>query len=66
MGITLGMVALAFDKFLIYLRFIFKPCTTTLISMSKVTVESIKKISVFYNEVCNNKLFDCHHSDKDT
>ena len=33
--------------------------------ISKVTVESIKKISVYYKEVCNNKLFDCHHSDKD-
>ena len=25
----------------------------------------ILKRRVFYIEVCNNKLFDCHHSDKD-
>ena len=24
-----------------------------------------KKRGVFYNEVCNKKLFDCHHSDYD-
>ena len=33
--------------------------------MSKLTGERIKKISVFYNEMCNIKLFDSHHSDKD-
>ena len=29
----------------------------------KKKIISHKKISVFYNEVCENKLIDCHHSD---
>ena len=34
--------------------------------LGKKTIISHKKRSFFYNEVCNNKLFDCHHSDSDS
>ena len=43
MGTTLGMVPMVFDKFLIYLRFICKACTSTRISLRKVTGERVKK-----------------------
>ena len=41
MGTTLGVVPMVFDKFLIYLRFICKACTSTRISMRKVNGERV-------------------------
>ena len=35
------------------------------IQLGKTRIISHKKRSVFYNEVCSNKLFDFHHSDND-
>ena len=41
------------------------PVTYAIYSLERFFFISHKKRSVFSNEVCNNKLFDCHHSDKD-
>ena len=35
------------------------------LQLGKKRIISHKKRSVFYNEVHNNKLFDCHYSDND-